>query len=114
MVGTVVWRGLRIPLVSFERILGAGGGSPRSTSRAVVFNTLNGNRALPFIALLSQRIPRLLLVTGSVLNAIDGAVPGDGVLMRVEMHGDELVVPDMDRMEQLLVQHGIRVERVVD
>jgi hypothetical protein len=74
---------------------------------------LNGNRDLPFIAVLSQRIPRLMLVTGRMLSRVDDAPAQEGVLTRVEMHGDEVVVPDVDFLERMLVQQGIRAGRVI-
>jgi chemosensory pili system protein ChpC len=113
LIGSILWRGLRIPLVSFERITGASGGNPGRNSRAIVFNTLNGNRDLPFIAILSQRIPRLMLVTGRMLGRVDDAPAQEGILTRVEMHGDEVVVPDVDFLERMLVQQGIRAGRVI-
>jgi chemosensory pili system protein ChpC len=113
LLGKMPWRGLAIPLVSFEAISGGGLSAPTHNSRAIVFNTLNGNRELPFVAVLSQRIPRLLLVTARMLNRVEDAPPQDGVLTRIEMDGDEVLVPDMDWLEQTLIQQGIKLGRVI-
>ena len=111
LAGKIEWRGLQIPLVSFERLLGETGGAPSRNSRAIVLNTLNSNRQLPFIAILSQRIPRLLLVTARMLRSLDDAELQEGVLSRVDLQGDEVSIPDVDRIEQLLGQHQVVVER---
>jgi chemosensory pili system protein ChpC len=111
LTGTVEWRGLRVPLISFERLTGGAGGAPTHNSRAIVLNTLNGNRDLPFIAVLSQRIPRLLLVTARMAGPMEDKDPVEGVLSYVDMQGDEAVIPDIDRIEQLLGRNRVRVER---
>ena len=111
LAGTIEWRGLQVPLISFERFVGASGGTPTRNSRAIVLNTLNGNRELSFIAVLSQRIPRVLLVTSRMLRTIENAKPQDGVLSLVDLQGDEVRIPDVDRIEQLLGQHQVTVER---
>jgi chemosensory pili system protein ChpC len=109
--GTIAWRGLRVPILSFERAIGGTAGNPTRQSRAIVFNTLNNNRELPFLAVLSQRIPRLLLVTGRMLQGAKQATPQAGVLARFELQGGEVLVPDMDRLEHLLCEEGVKVER---
>jgi hypothetical protein len=48
-----------------------------------------------------------------MLRRVDDASQRDGVLINVELQGDEVVVPDMDRLEQILVRHGVKVERVI-
>ena len=113
LIGSIQWRGLRVPLVSYERVLGNARALPGRNSRAIVFNTLNGNRELPFVAVLSQRIPRLLLVTARMLQRVDEDKPHDAVLARLELQGDEVLVPDVDRLEQMLIRQGARVERVI-
>jgi chemosensory pili system protein ChpC len=114
MLGSIRWRGLQLPLLSFERVIGNKLGMPVRNSRAIILNTLNGNREMPFIAVLSQRIPRLLLVTGRMLQRTSDAPPQEAVLATLELQGDEVLVPDVDRLEQLLRQRGVKVERVID
>jgi chemosensory pili system protein ChpC len=106
------WRGLGIPLISFERIFGLRGGSAVRNSRAIILNTLNGNRQLPFVAILSQRIPRLLLVTARMLKTVNNAPAQEGILSRVEIQGEHAMIPDIDKMEQLLLRHGVKVDRM--
>jgi chemosensory pili system protein ChpC len=112
LLGSITWRGLQIPLVSFEKVAGGRVGLAGRNSRAIVFNTLNGNRELPFVAVLSQRIPRLLLVTGRMLQSVDAVPAQEGVLSCVELQGEAVVIPDVDRLEQLLREQGMKVERV--
>lgn len=113
LLGTMEWRGLRVPVLSFEGVASGAVSAPARNSRAIVFNTLNNNRDLPFLAVLSQRIPRLLLVTARMLQRADGASAGDAVLTRLKLQDEDVLVPDMDRLEQLLQQQGVRVERVI-
>jgi len=110
LLGHIEWRGLAVPLISIETLAGMAGGQPQRLSRAIVFNTLNGNPQMPFIAVLSRAIPRMQLVTAGTLPSNSETVP-EGLLGRFEQDGETLLIPDLDRIEQWLHDGGIVVKR---
>ncbi|MGE0080483.1 MAG: chemotaxis protein CheW [Thiohalomonadaceae bacterium] len=110
VLGRIQWRGLIVPLVSVERLLGLPGGRPERMSRAIVLNTLNGDARMPFIAVLSRGIPRMQSVVMGMLPATAEG-DADGVLCRFELNGETMMIPDLDRIEQSLLRAGLVVGR---
>jgi chemosensory pili system protein ChpC len=110
MAGMVQWRGLQIPLLTFEVFAGLASAPPAQARRLVIFNTLRGNAKLPFIAVASQGIPRSVRVSqGSVQQAAPAAEPG--LACRLGVGEVSLAIPDIDAMEDALAQGGVVVVR---
>lgn len=110
VLGRIQWRGLIVPLVSFEQLLGLPGGRPGRTSRAIVLNTLNGDTRMPFIAVLSRGIPRMQSITSDGLPA-SAEAGAEGILCRFDYNGETMMIPDLDRIEQMLLHGGFVVGR---
>jgi len=110
LLGMMLWRGRSIPLLAFEQYLGRSTGVGGVHARAIVCNTLNGNRLLPFVAILAQGIPRLQEIKGEMLELADrdgsSATPAAAALVR--LGGQEAVIPDLDVVERMLLQLGIK------
>lgn len=99
-LGKVVWRGLEIPLVSFEAFVG-GEPSPASARlRIAVLNTLNGNDALPFVGVVLRGIPRLLTAGSGTVAPAAGEGAREGVLAQVDAGGEGALIPDIDALER--------------
>lgn len=110
-LGMVSWRGMLVPLVSFERLIGdlSYQSEPRRR-RVAIFNTVNGNRNVPFVAVVSQGIPRLLQIRGDALS--DGpAEQLPGVLRQVVLEGQPAFIPDIDQIESSLARFGVELRR---
>ncbi|MFV1983546.1 MAG: chemotaxis protein CheW, partial [Thiohalomonadales bacterium] len=72
LLGKVSWRERLLPLISFEVISGKKKKSKISDNcRVIVLNTLNGNRELPYIAILSQGIPHLESVNENKISDVE-------------------------------------------
>ena len=107
--GMVSWRGHLLPMISFEALLGEAPDRSEGDLRMAVFNTLNGTTELPFLAVRISGIPRLLQAsrTGVVRREQAGASQA-GVLSRVSVGGVDAVIPDLDVLERLLLNLGIK------
>ena len=99
LLGHVTWRGQSVPCVAFEVL---GGGAPLSAgarARTVVLKAVGGRSGMPYIALRTDGIPRLVNVErDGVERQEDGrALPGvsDAVLTR----GESALIPDLDSIE---------------
>lgn len=103
ILGKVKWRGLMLPLLSFEA---ANGDSyeKADTSRIAVINSISDNQKLPFFAIVTQGIPRLVKVTEDSIDAMDVSL-GQAESARVRVDGEEASIPNLDYLESLAIPH---------
>ena len=100
---SIIWRDQQLPLISFE----AACGSPLhigERARIVILNTLGGNPALKFIALVVQGIPRSYKLD-SQLSFVDVSLhPLERAAVQV---GDHVArIPDLVGLERLVLGEG--------
>ncbi len=106
LMGRVDWRGRQVPVIAWERAVGEG--DPDLDARRVriaVLNTLNGNPALPYVALVTAGISRLARISAASL-ALDAAVPDASpwVLEAITAAGQPAWIPDLDAIERLVLE----------
>lgn len=112
VTGLMPWRGLRIPLISLETAVIQQPLQIHRRSRAVVLNTLVGSDTLPFYAVISQGIPRLMgLDSSNVLDAPNAEENQKFVLRQVLVEGQPAIIPDQQAIEEELASQGITVMR---
>ena len=80
-----------------------------------MLNSLNGNPELPFIAITMGSLPRLLSLDGSSIEYATGE-PEEGdpkedesgaIIARVNVSGEPAVIPNINFIEDRIVQLGI-------
>lgn len=102
LLGSIAWRDLEIPLVSFEGVISGTVPPHGPRARIAVFNTLSDNPVLPFWALLIQDIPRQISVDDTTItSAPDDEVEVSGILSQVLIQGERAIIPDLDYLEGL-------------
>ena len=110
LLGLLSWRGRNVPLVSFEDFFGDS--SAQETPRQVaVLNSLNGNPEIPFIAISISDLPRLVIVDESSVEYLDNSSKEseqDAVLARMNFSGEFVVIPNIDFIEDRVLQLGIQ------
>lgn len=99
--GTIEWRGVVIPLVSYETLCGREGKGAGETSAAVVVYGLEGFGDLKFYALELQGIPRpVVLDAGRIESVEDESAEGNEFIARnVLVAGQPGVIPELASME---------------
>jgi len=103
LLGMIAWRGLSIPLISIETIFGGSYEQQGKRSSIAIINAVGDAAGVPYFAIVTQGIPRLLQVSADTLSAIDET--GDdnkAVACHVVLDGDVAVIPDMDEVETML------------
>jgi chemosensory pili system protein ChpC len=110
LLGHIFWRGIEIPLVSFE----AGNDLPRGElqrrARIIVLNGITGDDDLAFFAIVSQDIPRLMLLDAANVSAqAEPATDYPLVLEQTLVNGQEAVIPDLKQLESMVKAQGIKV-----
>lgn len=102
LVGHLNWRGLDLPVISYDAANGDTLTIPGDNrGRIVVLNTISDHhQRVPFIALVTQGIPSQARLTEEQIRRLDGeAGPAD--LMQVEVEGDTAWIPNLDYLESL-------------
>jgi len=108
LLGTVDWNGRHLPVVSFDRGESAPQKERRKPSRAriVVFHALSNRLKGGYFGILTQGFPQLVRVNpGVVSQDTDTPVPaGLPVLCRVRMIHEFPLIPDIERIEEMLAE----------
>lgn len=103
LLGEVVWRGQKLPLMSFESANGEGMVLPRPGSRFAVMNAVTKTSPRPFYALLVHGNPSSAALSADKLEAVAGP-EALAVKAYVRYHDELLRIPDPDVLEPLLNQ----------
>jgi chemosensory pili system protein ChpC len=110
MLGTVNWNGRDLPVASFEGALGKPVPAVTGRTRIVVFYALTAQLKTGYFGLLTQGFPQLVRVNKDVLqlNATSGWPETAPVLCRVKMINEFPLIPDLERLENMLAEELIR------
>lgn len=102
MIGQLPWRGLILPVVSYDAANGGISSAPSSNrGRIAVLNTIGErHEKLPFMAIVTQGIPRQAKIEESALKAIEGST-GPADLLLVDFEGETTRIPNLEYLEQL-------------
>ena len=104
-LGMLEWRGMLVPLVSFEALHEAPQADITRKNRIAVFNSLSNNKKLPFFAMLVQGLPHLILANQSVVSTL-AEDTGEEVAVKahVLVEAEPAVIPDLDIIESMIVK----------
>ena len=107
LLGNYHWREQQVPLISFEQLNGENRPDLHSRCRVAVLNNTGQSDGLPFIAIMTQGIPRLARVTEEEIQQLDLTTDKKPFeLMHVSLAGEEAVVPDIVGMEKAYLDLG--------
>ncbi len=107
-LGFIRWRGLRLPLISYEAANETGAAGLSRNARIAVTNTIGKHAPdLPFIAFLTTGLPRLAKVAPEELDAVADAPLGKADEMVVLLNGERATIPRFERLEELARQAQI-------
>jgi chemosensory pili system protein ChpC len=110
MLGNVSWNGRELPVVSFEGALGKEVPVATGRTRIVVFYATSGLLKTGYFGVLTQGFPQLVRVNKDVLqlDATDGWPESAPVLCRVKMINEFPLVPDLERLENMLAEELVQ------
>lgn len=103
LIGRISWRGLQLPLLSFEVLAGEHEPEVSERSRIAIFNSLDAAAGTGFYGVLLQGIPRSVQLDSS-LQADQQAEPRTGELQSVLLEGQRMYIPDLESLEQGLLR----------
>lgn len=104
-LGLVSWRGINIPLLSYEIANGLSAAKVTHNSRIAVVNTIGKHQKdLPFFAIVTQGIPRLVKV-GNEISQQSDRKPGKADSAMITLDGEEAVIPNIEYLESLAYEN---------
>lgn len=104
MLGRIRWRGWRVPMIAYSRMVGVGSESSTIGTKVVMLKALGGDPKLPYFGLLAQGFPRLVTIGRESLivdTAEDETLP-ESVRTRVMFNDAPALVPDLDAIERMI------------
>lgn len=104
-LGMMDWRGIRIPVISFEAANGIKSEALSSHPRVAVLNGITGDEKLPFYGIVSQGIPKLMALQKSSLEAVKTPTRKLPLASeQTQLTNGEAVIPDQNKIEKLLLK----------
>lgn len=103
MQGTIDWRGLALPLVSYERLNGMPARAENAVLRVAVINGIGGDQRLPFFGLITSGIPRPIRLQKDELTLRAGR-KGAADVMLVTSRDVDAVIPNLLLIEKMLLR----------
>lgn len=111
LLGMANWRGIQIPIISFEQANGVSSNEPSKNTRIAVLNSLGSEKNLSFYGVITQGIPKLLSLDKTGITTIkkpDIALPI--ALEQVDINGVSAVIPDQKHIEMLLKKQLVKIK----
>lgn len=110
MLGIVNWSGRQLPVVSFEGTIGKEVPAPTGRTRIVVFTSTTGKLKSGYFGVITQGFPQLVRVNRDVLklDATEGWPEGAPVLCRVKMINEFPLIPNLEKLESMLVAESLQ------
>ncbi|MGI9277379.1 MAG: chemotaxis protein CheW [Endozoicomonas sp.] len=105
-LGNIGWRGLEIPLISFEKLNQGRFADFSATARIAIMNNTSGNPEMPFYAVVIQGLPQPIPATvDDVKSATADAGPAE--MARVLVREIPAAIPNLSLVEQELAKEII-------
>lgn len=110
MLGTVIWNGRALPVVSFEGALGKAVPVATGRTRIVVFFGSTGQLKSGHFGVLTQGFPQLVRVNKDVLKleGKDGWPETAPVYCRVRMINEFPLIPNLEKLETMLAAESLQ------
>jgi chemosensory pili system protein ChpC len=101
-LGTLNWRSVLIPVVSFELLNDEAPAIKSKSLRLAIINSYRGDDRLPFYAISVNGIPGLVRIMPNAIDILnEQTLPGE--CMRVNASGQEAVVPNLSWIEDRIM-----------
>lgn len=100
LLGSITWRTLEVPLLSFERLNGQTLPQISPKCHVAVLNNTGISSTLPFIAIVIQNIPHLLRVSSADIREEENTPLPPMALLMVTVAGERALIPKTAALEQ--------------
>lgn len=106
-LGRIRWRGWSLPQISFAQLAGMADedNSRKVGQKVAILKALSPDAVVPYMAVLTQGFPRLTIVDRDFLVGValeEDEEREQGVLTRAMLRDDEVIIPNMREIDQLI------------
>ncbi len=101
-LGILAWRGLQVPVISFEALADRPSARPKLRSRIVVCYPLPGRPARDFLGILSSNDPQSRLVAETDLEETGEVPTHPCVAQFARLKDTEIALPDIEALTRML------------
>jgi len=112
VLGTIEWRGVRIPLISLESAMGKALPSIATDSRIAILNCISGNAKNSFYAIVTIGLPRLVNLDENKISFSKNSTVEKLMLNNVVINKAESIIPDLDAIEAMVDGSGLENSRI--
>ena len=102
-LGTLQWRQLSVPLVSLEALNSGGFFIHNHQLKIIILNSIGEHAHMPYWGFISKDTPRMQRISADYLVADNTAELGNIEFMRAELLGEPVLLPDLEKIEALLI-----------
>ncbi|NOZ09780.1 MAG: chemotaxis protein CheW [Gammaproteobacteria bacterium] len=102
LVGTATWRGLTIPIVSFEALSGQVAPAPKARTKIVVLYPGANRPKVDFYGILASADPRSLSVSDDRLQPNDAQEDSLYILQLCKLDDDTVAIPNLPAIRKAL------------
>jgi chemosensory pili system protein ChpC len=102
-LGNVTWRGVAVPMISYELINGEQPLPITATSQMTIVNSTGVSDALPFFCFPTQGIPRLSRVSSEIIKEDKDRPLQAFDQINVTVNNDTVAIPDVSKLEREIV-----------
>jgi chemosensory pili system protein ChpC len=107
-LGTIIWNGRTIPVISFEGLGGQVAPTPGTRTRIVVFIALSNQLSVGYFGVLTQGFPQLVRVNADVVKPDPERTFSERspILCQVRMLNESPLIPDFEYVEQRISEES--------
>lgn len=102
-LGSLKWRTLTVPLISFEAINDQPFFSQLETTKITIINGISQNGSMPFWGMLAQGTPRLMRVGAEEIVEDHSLSVGPAEIMAVNVNGEAARIPNIGWIEKQIL-----------
>jgi len=103
-LGNLYWRGVKVPMFSFEAMSGESLAAIKPDSQVVILNSIGTNPKMPFLCFPTQGIPHLSRVVPTEISEVANAQLNACDLMQVTIAGSQAIIPHLESLEKKCVE----------
>ncbi|MFQ3229053.1 chemotaxis protein CheW [Reinekea sp.] len=100
-LGYVLWRGVEVPVISFEIANSQVSGRNSIDVRLAIINCIGGEQGRKFFAIMLQGIPRMIKLTENEIREDKQTSIGQAEKMAVLTQLGKAIIPDLEYLESL-------------
>ncbi|THB68617.1 MAG: chemotaxis protein CheW [Gammaproteobacteria bacterium] len=104
--GAIQWREQKVPLISYDMMIGENLPLPVSSARIVIMKGHNDLKKLPYFAISTQKIPKLVTIFSESIEALEDEERAlqDFEICNTLANGEPAIIPDIEKIERKIIK----------